>query len=165
MKCKAFLLALTLLTCSITAKSQVRCFDDPTVTIDMDIEAKSKSAILFLSTYSRTQQMPFDAYVVIKFMNDSIQELTGYTHNKNAGIKTDVDHGFADRFISKTSMILKEKQAEMFQVGIKSIMIKMFPTSYYHEWETDFMGHALYERYLQSKENVMFKKKKKESPK
>ena len=165
MKCKAFLLALTLLTCSITAKSQVRCLDDPNVSIDMDIEAKSKSAILFLSTYSRTQQMPFDAYVVIKFMNDSIQELTGYTHNKNAGIKTDVDHGFADRFISKTSMILKEKQAEMFQVGIKSIMIKMLPTSFYREWETDEMGHALYERYIKSKENVMFKKKKKESPK
>jgi hypothetical protein len=165
MKCKLFFLALTLLTCSITAKSQVRCFDDPNVSVDMDIVAKSKSAILYLTTYSQTNQMPFDSYVVITFMNDSIQELTGYTHNDNAVIETDVNHGFVDRFISKTSMILKEKQVDMFQTGIKSIMIKMFPTSYYREWKTDFMGHALYERYLKSKENVMFKKKKKESPK
>lgn len=158
MKCKAFLLALTLLTCSVTVKSQVRNIDDPNVSIDMDIEAKSKSAILFLSTYSRTSQMPHDAYVVIKFMNDSTLELTGYTRNNNAVIETDVDHGFADRFISKTSLRLREKQAEMFQAGIKSIMIKMYPTSYYREWETDEMGHALYARYIKSKENVMFKK-------
>lgn len=143
----------------------MRCFDDPNVSVDMDIVAKSKSAILYLTTYSQTNQMPFDSYVVITFMNDSIQELTGYTHNDNAVIETDVNHGFVDRFISKTSMILKEKQVDMFQTGIKSIMIKMFPTSYYREWKTDFMGHALYERYLKSKENVMFKKKKKESPK
>ena len=40
-------------------------------------------------------------------------------------------------------------------------MIRMYPTSYYHEWDRDEMGLLLYSRYLQSKENVMFKKKKK----
>lgn len=163
MKSKLFLLSLTLLTCSMTVRSQVRYLDDPNVSIDMDIEAKSKSAVLDLSTFSRTHQMAYDAYVVITFMNDSVQKLTGYTHNVNDGVKTDEGHGFADRFISRTTLNLNESQVEMFKNGIKSIMIKMYPTSYYHEWETDQLGLPLYQRYLISKENVMFKKKKKES--
>jgi hypothetical protein len=158
-------LSLTLLVCSLTASSQVRFLDDPNVSLDMDIEAKSKSAILYLSTFSRTSQMTYDSYVVITFMNDSVQQLTGFTHNANEGVKTDVGHGFADRFISRTSLKLSESQVEMFKCGIKNIMIKMYPTSYYHEWETDEIGLPLYQRYLISKENVMFKNNKKESRK
>lgn len=158
-------LSLTLLVCSLAANSQVRFLDDPNVSLDMDIEAKSKSAILYLSTFSRTNQMTYDSYVVITFMNDSVQQLTGYTYNANEGVETDAGHGFADRFISRTSLKLNESQVEMFKLGIKNIMIKMYPTSYYHEWETDEIGLPLYQRYLISRENVMFKKNKKESRK
>jgi hypothetical protein len=162
MKCKLLLLSLVLLTGS-QAKAQIRCADDPDITIDMDIEAKSKSAILKLSTYSRTSQMSYDAYVVITFMNDSIQKLVGRAHNDNKGIETDTGHGFADRFVSRSTLNLTPEQAEMFKYGMKSIQIRMLPKTYFKEWKSDELGIPLYQRYLTSKENVMFKKKKKES--
>ena len=159
MKCKLFLFSFTLLCSGLSAKAQVRFTEDPTTAINMDIEAKSESAILNIQTFSRTNQIVPDAYVVITFMNDSVIRLTGPVRNDNKMIESDAGHGFADRFKSNTKIIISPSQAELFKEGIKSIMIRMAPNSFYHEWKDDEMGKPLYSRYLISKENVMFKKK------
>ena len=75
MKCKLLFLLLTLLCSGVSAKAQVRFTDDPNTAINMDIEAKSESAILNIQTFSRTSQIVPDAYVVITFMNDSVVKL------------------------------------------------------------------------------------------
>ena len=162
MKCKLLFLSLVLLSCS-HAKAQIVCADDPDISINMDIEAKSKSAILKLTAFSQTSQMSGEPYVVITFMNDSIQKLVGRVRNTNQGIDTDTGHGFADRFVSRSTLNLTPEQAEMFKYGMKSIQIRMLPKTYFKEWKSDELGIPLYQRYLTSKENVMFKKKKKES--
>ena len=159
MKCKLLFLSLVLLSCS-HAKAQIVCADDPDISINMDIEAKSKSAILKLTAFSQTSQMSGEPYVVITFMNDSIQKLVGRVRNTNQGIDTDTGHGFSDRFVSRAVFNLSPNQTELFKYGIKSIQIRMLPKTYYKEWERDEMGIPLYQRYLTSKENVMFKKKK-----
>ncbi len=158
---KRQLLLLSLLLLSGTAmRAQVRNTDDPDIALDMDIEAKKNTAILKLSTYSRTNQMAA-AYIVVTFMDDSVAKLTGRLRNTNKVIPTDVNHGFADRFHSYCELNLTTQQAEMFQQGVKSIQIHMVPKSYFHEWEKDEIGKPLYDRYLQSKENVLFKTEKK----
>ena len=53
MKCKLLFLLLTLLCSGVSAKAQVRFTDDPNTAINMDIEAKSESAILNIQTFSR----------------------------------------------------------------------------------------------------------------
>jgi hypothetical protein len=159
MKCKLFLLSLTLLSCSTATQAQVRFTEDPNTAINMDIEAKSESAILNIQTFSRTNQIVPDAYVVITFMNDSIIKLTGPVRNNNRMIESDAGHGFADRFNSNARLIISPSQAELFKNGIKSLMIRMAPNAFYHEWKDDEIGKPLYARYLISKENVMFKKK------
>ena len=159
MKCKLFLLSLTLLSCSTATQAQVRFTEDPNTAINMDIEAKSESAILNIQTFSRTNQIVPDAYVVITFMNDSIIKLTGPVSNNNRMIESDASHGFADRFNSNARLIISPSQAELFKNGIKSLMIRMAPNAFYHEWKDDEIGKPLYARYLISKENVMFKKK------
>lgn len=159
MKCKLFLLSLTLLSCSTATQAQVRFTEDPNTAINMDIEAKSESAILNIQTFSRTNQIVPDAYVVITFMNDSIIKLTGPVSNNNRMIESDAGHGFADRFNSNARLIISPSQAELFKNGIKSLMIRMAPNAFYHEWKDDEIGKPLYARYLISKENVMFKKK------
>ena len=159
MKCKLLLLLLVLLSGSYV-KAQIVCADDPDISINMDIEAKSKSAILKLTAFSQTSQMSPEPYVVITFMNDSIQKLVGRVHNSNKGVDTDEGHGFSDRFVSRATFNLTPTKAEMFKYGIRSIQIRMLPKTYYREWEKDEMGIPLYQRYLTSKENVMFKKKK-----
>ena len=156
---RQFLLFSFLLLSGIASQAQVRNSEDPDITLDMDIEAKKNTAILKLSTYSKTSQMAAP-YVVIKFMNDSVQKLTGHNRNSNMVIPTDVNHGFADRFHSYCELSLTPQQAEMFQYGVKSIQIHMTPKTYFHEWEKDEMGLLLYGRYLKSKENVMFKSRK-----
>ena len=161
MKCKLFFLSLTLLCSGMSAKAQVRFTEDPNTAINMDIEAKSESAILNIQTFSRTNQIVPDAYVVITFMNDSIIKLTGPVRNDNKMIESDAGHGFTDRFNSNARIIISPSQAEMFKEGIKSIMIRMAPNAFYHEWKDDEIGQPLYARYLISKENVMFKKKSK----
>ena len=160
MKCILVILSLTLLCGSMSAKAQVRFTEDPTTAINMDIEAKSESAVLNIQTFSRTNQIVPDAYVVITFMNDSVVKLTGRVRNDNKMIESDAGHGFADRFNSNAKIIISPSQAELFKEGIKSIMIRMAPNAFYHEWKDDEMGKPLYSRYLISKENVMFKKKK-----
>jgi hypothetical protein len=159
MKYKLFLLSLTLLSYSMATQAQVRFTEDPNTAINMDIEAKSESAILNIQTFSRTNQIVPDAYVVITFMNDSIIKLTGPVKNNNRMIESDAGHGFADRFNSNARLIISPSQAELFQNGIKSLMIRMAPNAFYHEWKDDEIGKPLYARYLISKENVMFKKK------
>jgi hypothetical protein len=151
--------------CTVGAQAQVRFLDDSNTSINIDIEAKSKSAFLLLETFSRNSQIQPDPYVVITFMNDSVMKLTGRGHNDNLMHSADQGHGFADRFNSKARFILSPTQAEMFKTGVKSIMIRMVPTAFYHEWTTDEIGQPLYARYAKSKENVMFKQKKKESRK
>ena len=151
--------------CTVGAQAQVRFLDDSNTSINMDIEAKSKSAILNLETFSRTNQIQPDPYVVITLMNDSVMRLTGRGRNDNIMHDADQGHGFADRFNSKARFILSPTQAEMFKTGVKSIMIRMVPTAFYHEWATDEIGLPLYTRYATSKENVMFKSKKKENRK
>ena len=160
MKCKLVILSLTMLCGSMSAKAQDRFTEDPTTAINMDIEAKSESAVLNIQTFSRTNQIVPDAYVVITFMNDSVVKLTGRVRNDNKMIESDAGHGFADRFNSNAKIIISPSQAEMFKEGIKSIMIRMAPNAFYHEWKDDEMGKPLYNRYLISKENVMFKKEK-----
>jgi len=159
MKYRSFTLSLTLLLCGLSAQAQIRFTEDPTTAINMDIEAKSESAIFSLQTYSRTNQIMPDAYVVITMMNDSILKLTGRVRNDNKMIESDSGHGFADRFNSQATFMISPMQAEMFKAGIKNIMIRMAPNAFYHEWKDDVLGKPLYERYLISKENVMFKKK------
>ena len=96
-------------------------------------------------------------------MNDSVIQLNTFVNRAdNRAIKTDIGHGFADRIISRVMARLSPEQAEMFKLGVKSLQITMMPKTFYHEWETDELGLPLYQRYLKSKENVMFKKKKKE---
>jgi hypothetical protein len=151
--------------CTVGAQAQVRYLDDSNTSINMDIEAKSKSAFLLLETFSRNSQIQPDPYVVITFMNDSVMKLTGRGRNDNIMHDADQGHGFADRFNSKARFILSPAQAEMFKTGVKSIMIRMVPTAFYHEWTVDEIGQPLYARYTKSKENVMFKQKKKESRK
>lgn len=159
MKYRLLFLSLTLLSSGLSALAQVRFTDDPTTAINMDIEAKSESAILSLQTFSRTNQIMPDAYVVITLMNDSVLKLTGRVRNDNRMIDTDSGHGFADRFNSQATFMISPTQAEMFKAGIKNIMVRMAPNAFYHEWKDDELGKPLYERYLVSKENVMFKKK------
>lgn len=161
MKCKLLFLLLTLLCSGVSAKAQVRFTDDPNTAIKMDIEAKSESAILNIQTFSRTSQIVPDAYVVITFMNDSVVKLTGPVRNDNKMIESDASHGFADRFNSNAKIIISPSQAELFKEGIKSIMIRMAPNAFFHEWKDDELGKPLYARYCISKENVMFKKKSK----
>lgn len=151
--------------CTVGMQAQVRYLDDSNTSINMDIVAKSKSAILNLETFSRTNQIQPDPYVVITFMNDSVVKLTGRGRNDNIMHDADAGHGFADRFNSKARFIISPAQAEMFKTGVKSIMIRMVPTAFYHEWTADEIGLPLYTRYATSKENVMFKSKKKESRK
>lgn len=151
--------------CTVGAQAQVRFLDDSNTSINMDIEAKSKSAFLLLETFSRTNQIQPDPYVVITFMNDSVMKLTGRGQNDNIMHGADQGHGFANRFNSKARFIISPAQAEMFKTGVKSIMIRMVPTAFYHEWATDEIGLPLYTRYATSKENVMFKSKKKENRK
>lgn len=151
--------------CTVAMQAQVRFLDDSNTSINMDIEAKSNSAVLQLETFSRTNQIQPDPYVAITFMNDSVIKLTGRGHNDNIMHDADQGHGFADRFNSKARFIISPEQAEMFKAGVKSIMIRMVPTAFYHEWTTDEIGQPLYARYAISKENVMFKRKKKESRK
>ena len=50
MKYRSFTLSLTLLLCGLSAQAQVRFTEDPTTAINMDIEAKSESAIFSLQT-------------------------------------------------------------------------------------------------------------------
>ena len=164
MNSRIILLALAVC-CTVGMRAQVRFIDDSNTSINMDIEAKSKSAFLHLETYSRTNQIQPDPYVVITLMNDSVMKLTGAGRNDNIMHNDDQGHGFADRFKSKARFIISPAQAEMFKTGVKSIMIRMVPTAFYHEWTTDEIGLPLYERYATSKENVMFKRKKKESRK
>ena len=161
MKCKLLFLLLTLLCSGVSAKAQVRFTDDPNTAINMDIEAKSESAIFNIQTFSRTSQIVPDAYVVITFMNDSVVKLTGPVRNDNKMIESDAGHGFADRFNSNAKIIISPSQAELFKEGIKSIMIRMAPNAFFHEWTDDELGKPLYARYCISKENVMFKKKSK----
>lgn len=151
--------------CTVAMQAQVRFLDDSNTSINMDIEAKSNSAFLQLETFSRTNQIQPDPYVVITFMNDSVMKLTGRGQNDNIMHSADQGHGFANRFNSKARFIISPAQAEMFKTGVKSIMIRMVPTAFYHEWATDEIGLPLYTRYATSKENVMFKSKKKESRK
>lgn len=151
--------------CTVGAQAQVRFLDDSNTSINMDIEAKSKSAFLLLETFSRNSQIQPDPYVVITFMNDSVMKLTGRGQNDNIMHGADQGHGFANRFNSKARFIISPAQAEMFKTGVKSIMIRMVPTAFYHEWATDEIGLPLYTRYATSKENVMFKSKKKENRK
>ena len=164
MNSRIILLALAVC-CTVGMRAQVRFIDDSNTSINMDIEAKSKSAFLLLETYSRTNQIQPDPYVVITLMNDSVMKLTGAGRNDNIMHNDDQGHGFADRFKSKARFIISPAQAEMFKTGVKSIMIRMVPTAFYHEWTTDEIGQPLYARYAKSKENVMFKRKKKESRK
>lgn len=159
MKYRFSFLSLILLFCSLSAYAQVRFTEDPTTAINMDIEAKSESAVLSIQTYSRTNQIMPDAYVVITLMNDSVLKLTGPVRNSNRMIDSDTGHGFADRFNSQARFMISPTQAEMFKAGIKNIMIRMAPNAFYHEWKDDELGKPLYARYLISKENVMFKKK------
>ncbi len=157
---KSFLILLfSFLTGSMTVQAQIRNTDDPDISLDMDIEAKAKAAILKLSTFSRVSQITPDAYIVITFMNDSVQKLTGRVRNDNKMYEPDAGHGFADRFVSHAVFNLKPEQAELFKYGIKSLQIRMVPKPYYHEWEEDELGLLLYSRYLFSKQNVMFPKK------
>ena len=160
MKYKLIFLSFTLLCCGMSAKAQVRYTEDPNTAINMDIEAKSESAILTIQTFSRTNHIVPDAYVVFTFMNDSIVELTAPVRNSNKMIQSDTGHGFADKLNSNARFIISPSQAEMFKEGIKSLMIRMAPNSFYHEWKDDEIGKPLYARYRISKENVMFKVKK-----
>lgn len=162
MRYKVLLLFLSLF-CSTMVSAQVRFTDDPNIAINLDIEAESKSSLLLVSTYSRTSQILPDPYVVITFMNDSVISLTGRGRNANKAIKGDIGHGFADKFNSEAGFIMTPAQTELFKEGIKSLMIRMSPNAYYHEWKNDEIGKPLYARYLISRENVLFKTKKKES--
>jgi hypothetical protein len=147
--------------CTIRMQAQVRYLDDSNTSINMGIEAKAKSAYLNLETFSRTSQIQSDPYVVITFMNDSVINLTGKGRNDNIMHSDDQGHGFANRFNSKARFIISPAQAEMFKAGVKSLMIRMVPTAFYHEWAIDEIGLPLYTRYTTSKESVMFKRKKK----
>lgn len=159
MKCKLFIYLLMLLSSSMPAMAQVHFSEDPKTALNMDIEAKSESAILYIQTFSRSNQITPDAYVVITFMNDSVIKLTGPVRNENKMIDSDAGHGFADRLNSNARLLISPSQAELFKEGIKSIMIRMTPNAFYHEWKEDEVGRPLYARYKTSKENVMFKKK------
>ena len=153
---------LALLVCgAISSQAQVRFLEDPNTSINMDIEAKSQSAFLEIETFSRTNQIQQDPYVVITLMNDSVMKLTGIGRNTNKMIDTDEGHGFADRFHSKARFMISPQQAESFKNGIKNIMIRMVTNAFYYEWTKDELGLPLYSRYVTSKENVMFKKKNK----
>lgn len=159
MKYKLLLLAVMLVS-GMGARAQVHFSEDPKTNLNMDIEAKSESAFLLIQTFSRSNQILPDAYVVIRFMNDSVVTLTGRVINDNKMIDSDAGHGFADRFNSTARLMISPAQAELFKEGIKSLMIRMTPNAFFHEWTEDEIGKPLYARYLISKENVMFKKKK-----
>ena len=159
MKYKLLLLAVMLVS-GMGARAQVHFSEDPKTNLNMDIVAKSESAFLLIQTFSRSNQILPDAYVVIRFMNDSVVTLTGRVINDNKMIDSDAGHGFADRFNSTARLMISPTQAELFKEGIKSLMIRMTPNAFFHEWTEDEIGKPLYARYLISKENVMFKKKK-----
>lgn len=159
MKFKSFVLSLILLSSSMVALAQVHFSENPNTVLNMDIVAKSEAAVLNIQTFSRTNQIIPDAYVVITFMNDSVIKLTGRVINDNKMIDSDAGHGFVNRFNSNTKLLISPSQAEFFKEGIKSLMIRMTPNAFYHEWKEDEIGKPLYARYKISKENVMFKKK------
>lgn len=154
-----FLLLAMMLASGIWSRAQVHFSEDPKTRLNMDIEAKAESAIFTVQTFSRSNQIIPDAYVVIKFMNDSVVTLTGRVINDNKMIDSDAGHGFADRFNSTARLMISPAQAELFKYGIRSLMIRMTPNAFLHEWQEDEIGKPLYARYLKSKENVMFKKK------
>jgi len=155
---------MALLGCCLAAQAQVRYTDDPQTALNMDIEAKAEAAVLNIQTFSRTNQIMPDAYVVIRFMDGTEIKLTGRVNNSNRMHEGDVGHGFANRFNSNASLLLTPAQADLFKTGVKSLMIRMAPNAFYHEWEKDEIGGPLYARYTTSKENVMFKKKQTDKP-
>jgi len=161
MKCKLFLLALTLTLLTAQLKAQAVFSGNPKASLKMDVVAKADVAYLWIWTSSDESQMIDGAVALFTFFDGSRLEVINDVVSQKGSEETRVLNGHAKRFYSKSRLKLSPKEVELLQHGIKSIELRMKPYSYYYEWEEDELGQLLYNRYLISKENVMFKLKKK----
>ena len=158
MRYKSIILTLLMAVNCGALKAQVVFTSDPHVFLDMNLEAKEKSALLTVTTRSADYRMKTFPKMTITMMNDSVLETTGMIRN-SAPIMSDVG-GNVDKehLMSKALFHITPHQAELFKAGIKRIEIQMQPYNFEHEWKSDELGAKLYERYVESKTHRMFKK-------
>lgn len=161
MRHKLIILTLLMAANCVALRAQVRFTSDPYVFLDMDLEAKEKSALLTIITRSENYQMKTFPKLTITMMNDSVVEATGKVRNSSpsmaiVGGTVDKDHKESNALFHIT-----QHQAELFKAGIKRIVIQMEPYWFDHEWEKDELGSKLYERYSESKTRYMIKKRNK----
>lgn len=153
MKQKLIISLIGLIACHLTATAQVIFTEDPYIFLNMDLEAKEKSALLTVETRSDRARMKSFPQMTITLMNDSVLILTGKNHNSSTKINSQDIGGTVDKdqLASKALIILTPEQAEMFKSGIKSIEIPMTTYNFFREWASDELGSKLYSRYTESK--------------
>lgn len=158
MRYKSIILSLLMAVSCVALKAQVVFTSDPHVLLDMDLEAKEKSALLTVTTRSEDYRMKTFPKMIITMMNGSVLEATGKVRN-SAPFMSDIG-GNVDKehLMSKALFHITPQQAELFQAGIKRIEIQMTPYNFEHEWESDELGEKLYVRYAESKTHRMIKK-------
>ena len=88
MKQKLIISLIGLIACHLTASAQVIFTEDPYIFLNMDLEAKEKSALLTVETRSDRARMKSFPQMTITLMNDSVLILTGKNHNSSTKINS-----------------------------------------------------------------------------
>ena len=102
-----------------------------------------------LASCSGMDSFPEDAQILIRFFDDSMQQIEGkrltdnQTQEGSFIFKTNVQNSTAEFLLSKEII-------EKLKIGIKKIRISTAPTIFEKDYKKDKLGKRLYEQYQKS---------------